>query len=88
MWYNLDTIRGRLDDIYYFIIKEKRIMEELRFFIQESYQRVKIGLNVQLVQKYAVVLDGRICGEYESKYEAQEAIVRFGHVWMAGYCVD
>lgn len=25
MWYNLDTIRGRLDDIYIIKIKEKRV---------------------------------------------------------------
>lgn len=82
MWYNLDTIKGRLEDIYYFKFSERRvIMEETRFLVCDSYQRVKIGWDVQLVQKYAVVLDGHICGEYESKYEAQDAIIRFGHVW-------
>lgn len=81
MWYNLDTIKGRLEDIYIIKLKEKRIMEETRFLICDSYQRIKIGCDVRLVQKYAVVLDGAIVGVYDSKYEAQDAIIRFGHVW-------
>ena len=81
MWYNLDSIRGRLDDIYIIKIKEKRIMEETRFLVCDSYQRVKIGTDVSLIHKYAVVLDGKIVGVYDDMYDAEEAIRRFGHVW-------
>lgn len=81
MWYNLDTIKGRLDDIYIIKIKEKRIMEETRFLVCDSYQRVKIGTNVTLIHKYAVVLNGAIVGVYDSKYDAEDAIIRYGHIW-------
>lgn len=56
-------------------------MEETRFLICDSYQRVKIGTNVSLIHKYAVVLNGAIVGVYDSRYDAEEAIRRFGHVW-------
>ena len=81
MWYNLDNIREHLDDIYIIKIKEKRIMEETRFLICDSYQRVKIGTDVSLIHKYAVVLNGAIVGVYDDIYDAEEAIRRFGHVW-------
>ena len=81
MWYNLDNIREHLDDIYIIKIKEKRIMEETRFLVCDSYQRVKIGTDVSLIHKYAVVLNGAIVGVYDSRYDAEEAIRRFGHVW-------
>lgn len=81
MWYNLDNIRGRLDDIYIIKIKEKRIMEETRFLVCDSYQRIKIGTDVSLIHKYAVVLDGAIVGVYDDMYDAEEAIRRYGHVW-------
>ena len=81
MWYNLDNIREHLDDIYIIKIKEKRIMEETRFLVCDSYQRVKIGTDVSLIHKYAVVLNGAIVGVYDDIYDAEEAIRRFGHVW-------
>lgn len=81
MWYNLDNIRGRLDDIYIIKIKEKSTVEETRFLVCDSYQRVKIGTDVSLIHKYAVVLDGAIVGVYDDIYDAEEAIRRFGHVW-------
>ena len=81
MWYNLDNIRGRLDDIYIIKIKEKNAVEETRFLVCDSYQRVKIGTDVSLIHKYAVVLDGAIVGVYDDMYDAEEAIRRFGHVW-------
>lgn len=85
MWYNLDNIREHLDDIY--IIKlmkgEESTVEETRFLVCDSYQRVKIGTNVTLIHKFAVVLDGAIVGVYDSRYDAEEAIRRFGHVWEA-----
>ena len=81
MWYNLDKVREHLDDIYIIKIREKRIMEETRFLVCDSYQRVKIGTDVSLIHKYAVVLDGAIVGVYDDIYDAEEAIRRFGHVW-------
>ena len=81
MWYNLDKVREDLDDIYIIKIREKRIMEETRFLVCDSYQRVKIGTDVSLIHKYAVVLDGAIVGVYDDIYDAEEAIRRFGHVW-------
>lgn len=81
MWYNLDNIRGRLDDIYIIKIKEKSTVEETRFLVCDSYQRVKIGTDVSLIHKYAVVLNGAIVGVYDDMYDAEEAIRRFGHVW-------
>ena len=81
MWYNLDSIRGRLDDIYIIKIREKSTVEETRFLVCDSYQRVKIGTDVSLIHKYAVVLDGAIVGVYDDMYDAEEAIRRFGHVW-------
>ena len=83
MWYNLDSIKGRLDDIYIIKIKEKNTVEETRFLVCDSYQRVKIGTDVSLIHKYAVVLDGAIVGVYDDMYDAEEAIRRFGHVWEA-----
>lgn len=85
MWYNLYNIRGRLDDIYKIKTIERRrvIMEETRFLICDSYQRVKIGTDVSLIHKYAVVLNGAIVGVYDDIYDAEEAIRRFGHVWEA-----
>ena len=83
MWYNLDNIRGRLDDIYIIKIREKSTVEETRFLVCDSYQRVKIGTDVSLIHKYAVVLDGAIVGVYDDMYDAEEAIRRFGHVWEA-----
>lgn len=56
-------------------------MEETRFLVCDSYQRVKIGTNVTLIHKYAVVLDGAIVGVYDSKYDAEDAIIRYGHIW-------
>ena len=81
MWYNLDNIREHLDDIYIIKIKEKSKMEETRFLVCDSYQRVKIGTDVSLIHKYAVVLNGAIVGVYDDMYDAEEAIRRFGHVW-------
>lgn len=81
MWYNLDNIREHLDDIYIIKIKEKSTVEETRFLVCDSYQRVKIGTDVSLIHKYAVVLDGAIVGVYDDMYDAEEAIRRFGHVW-------
>ena len=81
MWYNLDNIREHLDDIYIIKIKEKSTVEETRFLVCDSYQRVKIGTDVSLIHKYAVVLNGAIVGVYDSRYDAEEAIRRFGHVW-------
>ena len=81
MWYNLDNIRGRLDDIYIIKIREKSTVEETRFLVCDSYQRVKIGTDVSLIHKYAVVLNGAIVGVYDDMYDAEEAIRRFGHVW-------
>lgn len=82
MWYNLDTIKGRLDDIYIIKIKgEESTVEETRFLVCDSYQRVKIGTDVSLIHKFAVVLDGAIVGVYDDIYDAEEAIRRFGHVW-------
>ena len=81
MWYNLDNIREHLDDIYIIKIKEKSKMEETRFLVCDSYQRVKIGTDVSLIHKYAVVLNGAIVGVYDDMYDAGEAIRRFGHVW-------
>ena len=56
-------------------------MEETRFLICDSYQRVKIGTDVSLIHKYAVVLNGAIVSVYDDIYDAEEAIRRFGHVW-------
>jgi hypothetical protein len=83
MWYNLDNIRGRLDDIYIIKLVERRngTMVETRFLVCDSYQRVKIGTDVSLIHKFAVVLDGAIVGVYDDIYDAEEAIRRFGHVW-------
>ena len=81
MWYNLDNIREHLDDIYIIKIKEKSTVEETRFLVCDSYQRVKIGTDVSLIHKYAVVLNGAIVGVYDDMYDAEEAIRRFGYVW-------
>lgn len=58
-------------------------VEETRFLVCDSYQRVKIGTDVSLIHKFAVVLDGAIVGVYDDIYDAEEAIRRFGHVWEA-----
>lgn len=58
-------------------------VEETRFLVCDSYQRVKIGTDVSLIHKFAVVLDGSIVGVYDDMYDAEEAIRRFGHVWEA-----
>ena len=81
MWYNLDNIREHLDDIYIIKIREKSTVEETIFLVCDSYQRVKIGTDVSLIHKYAVVLDGAIVGVYDYMHDAEEAIRRFGHVW-------
>ena len=45
-------------------------MEETRFLVCDSYQRVKIGTDVSLIHKFAVVLDGAIVGVYDDMYYA------------------
>ena len=44
-------------------------MEETRFLVCDSYQRVKIGTDVSLIHKFAVVLDGSIVGVYDDMYD-------------------
>lgn len=77
MWYNLDTIKGRLEDIYYFIIKENGTMKKGFFVICEGYARLKDeGGNITL-KKYYCLVNGKnfeILACYKTKEEAIEVL--------------
>lgn len=62
MWYNLDTIKGRLDDIYIFKFSERR--RTMKYFRLKRTENGKIKCQVIPFEEYDFATDG-FGGTYE-----------------------
>lgn len=69
MWYNLDNIRGRLDDIYIIKLVERR--KTMKYFKLKRMENGKIKCQAIPFEEYDFVTDG-FGGNYEG-YEYIEA---------------